>query len=110
MNWTSLYMNGSPTTVSHGTANNIDPYSPTTSETSRTCTTTFNCSWVARTTSLAGCGSTAGRSASFLGIDASGRRVSFAEHVFYRFRASKIEHVWSLIDTDAIRRQLKQKA
>ena len=46
----------------------------------------------------------------FLGIDASGRRVSFAEHVFYRFRASKIEHVWSLIDTDAIRRQLKQKA
>ncbi|WP_433303810.1 ester cyclase [Actinoplanes sp. CA-030573] len=42
----------------------------------------------------------------FLGIDAGGRRVSFAEHVFYRFRANRIAHVWSLIDTDGIRRQL----
>jgi len=42
----------------------------------------------------------------FLGIDAAGRRVSFAEHVFYRFRAGRIEQVWSLIDTDGIRRQL----
>lgn len=42
----------------------------------------------------------------FLAIDASGRRVSFAEHVFYRFRGNQIEHVWSLIDTDSIRRQL----
>lgn len=42
----------------------------------------------------------------FLGIDATGGRVSFAEHVFYRFRAGRIEQVWSLIDTDGIRRQL----
>jgi predicted ester cyclase len=42
----------------------------------------------------------------FLGIDAGGRRVSFAEHVFYRFRANRIENVWSLIDTDGVRRQL----
>ncbi len=42
----------------------------------------------------------------FLGIDVGGRRVSFAEHVFYRFRANRIEHVWSLIDTDGIRTQL----
>ena len=42
----------------------------------------------------------------FLGMDAGGRRVSFAEHVFYRFRANRIENVWSLIDTDGIRRQL----
>ena len=42
----------------------------------------------------------------FLGIDAGGRTVSFAEHVFYRFRANRIENVWSLIDTDGIRRQL----
>jgi predicted ester cyclase len=42
----------------------------------------------------------------FLGIDVRGRRVSFAEHVFYRFRAGKIEQVWSLIDTETIRRQL----
>jgi predicted ester cyclase len=43
----------------------------------------------------------------FLGIDAGGRRVTFAEHVFYRFRAGRIEEVWSLIDTDGIRRQLE---
>ncbi|MEV4346774.1 ester cyclase [Actinoplanes sp. NPDC049596] len=41
----------------------------------------------------------------FLGLTPDGRRVSFAEHVFYRFRANRIEHVWSLIDTDSIRRQ-----
>jgi predicted ester cyclase len=42
----------------------------------------------------------------FLGIDVGGRRVAFAEHVFYRFREGRIEHVWSLIDTDAVRRQV----
>jgi predicted ester cyclase len=42
----------------------------------------------------------------FLGLEVGGRRVSFAEHVFYRFRANRIEQVWSLIDTDGIRRQL----
>ena len=42
----------------------------------------------------------------FLGVAVNGRRVSFTEHVFYRFRTGRIEHVWSLIDTDAIRRQL----
>jgi predicted ester cyclase len=42
----------------------------------------------------------------FLGIDARGRRVSFAEHVFYGFRANRIESVWSLVDADGIRRQL----
>ena len=41
-----------------------------------------------------------------LGIDASGRRVSFAEHVFYRFRDNRIHEVWSVIDTDGIRRHL----
>jgi len=46
----------------------------------------------------------------FLGIDAVGRRVSFAEHVFYRFRANRIENVWSLIDTDGIRRQLPARS
>lgn len=42
----------------------------------------------------------------FLGIDPNGLRVSFAEHVFYRFRDQRIDQVWSLLDTDAIRRQL----
>ena len=45
----------------------------------------------------------------FLGVDATGRRVSFAEHVFYRFRANRIEQVWSLIDVDGLRRQLTKK-
>jgi predicted ester cyclase len=42
----------------------------------------------------------------FLGIDVDGRRVSFVEHVFYRFRDGRIEDVWSVIDTDEIREQL----
>jgi predicted ester cyclase len=40
------------------------------------------------------------------GIVPDGRRLSFTEHVFYRFREGRIEHVWSLIDRDAVRRQL----
>lgn len=32
----------------------------------------------------------------FLGIDAEGRRISFAEHVFYHFREGRIDSVWSL--------------
>ena len=42
----------------------------------------------------------------FLGIEPNGSRAAFAEHVFYRFREGRIEHVSSLLDTDAIRRQL----
>ncbi|WP_232375429.1 ester cyclase [Mycolicibacterium baixiangningiae] len=33
--------------------------------------------------------------------------MSFAEHVFYRFRAERIVEVWSLIDKEAIREQLR---
>ena len=42
----------------------------------------------------------------FLGIDTRGQRISFAEHVFYRFHEGRIQEVWSVIDTDGIRRQL----
>lgn len=42
----------------------------------------------------------------FAGIAPSGRRVAFAEHVFYRFRAGRIAQVWSLIDTEAVREQM----
>lgn len=41
----------------------------------------------------------------FAGITPTGRRVTFAEHVFYRFRDERIEQVWSLIDTNAVRDQ-----
>lgn len=42
----------------------------------------------------------------FLGCRATGRRVRFAEHVFYRFREGRIEEVWSLLDLKAVEEQL----
>ena len=42
----------------------------------------------------------------FLGFEPSGQRVSFAEHVFYRFDGGRIAAVWSLIDRAAIAEQL----
>jgi predicted ester cyclase len=42
----------------------------------------------------------------FLGLDVNGKRVSFAENVFYEFRTEKIEKVWSIIDKAAIEAQL----
>ncbi|MEY9514687.1 putative ester cyclase [Bradyrhizobium elkanii] len=42
----------------------------------------------------------------FLGLAIDGRRVSFAENVFYEFRDGKIVQVWSVIDKAAIEAQL----
>jgi predicted ester cyclase len=42
----------------------------------------------------------------FLGLPVNGRRVSFAENVFYQFRDGKIADVWSIIDKAAIEAQL----
>lgn len=42
----------------------------------------------------------------FLGLVPTGRRVAFAEHVFYRLRDGRIFEVFSLIDRDAIAAQL----
>jgi predicted ester cyclase len=42
----------------------------------------------------------------FLGLAVDGRRVSFAENVFYEFTGSKIVSVWSVIDKAAIEAQL----
>ena len=44
----------------------------------------------------------------FLGFEPTGTPISFAEHVFYRFRDTKIAEVWSVIDTRAIAAQLEQ--
>jgi predicted ester cyclase len=44
--------------------------------------------------------------ASFLGLPVNGKRVSFAENVFYEFRGRKIWRVWSVIDKAAIEAQL----
>ncbi|HEY0120232.1 MAG TPA: ester cyclase [Rhizobium sp.] len=42
----------------------------------------------------------------FLGLPVNGKRVSFAENVFYEFRSEKIWQVWSVIDKAAIEAQL----
>lgn len=42
----------------------------------------------------------------FLGLLVNGKRVSFAENVFYEFLAEKIWRVWSIIDKAAIEAQL----
>ena len=43
---------------------------------------------------------------SFLGLQVNGRKVSFAENVFYEFDERKIKQVWSIIDKAAVERQL----
>jgi len=42
----------------------------------------------------------------FLGLPINGRKVSFAENVFYEFRSEKIVQVWSVVDKAAIEAQL----
>ncbi|WP_022723005.1 ester cyclase [Rhodopseudomonas sp. B29] len=44
--------------------------------------------------------------ATFLGLAVNGKRLSFAENVFYEFRAGRIVEVWSVIDKAAIEAQL----
>jgi predicted ester cyclase len=44
----------------------------------------------------------------FLDLPVNGRRVNFAENVFYRFRDERIAEVWSVIDKGAIEAQLGQ--
>ena len=40
------------------------------------------------------------------GLPVNGKRVSFAENVFYEFREGRIREVWSVIDKAAIQAQL----
>ncbi|MGX5804566.1 ester cyclase [Bradyrhizobium sp. Arg314] len=40
------------------------------------------------------------------GLPVNGKRVSFAENVFYEFRDGRISEVWSVIDKAAIQAQL----
>lgn len=44
----------------------------------------------------------------FLGLPVNGKRVAFAENVFYEFRSGKIWQVWSVIDKAAIEAQLRR--
>ena len=43
---------------------------------------------------------------SFMGLSVDGRRVSFAENVFYAFGEGRIQQVWSVIDKAMIEAQL----
>lgn len=43
----------------------------------------------------------------FLGFEVNGRRVRFAENVFYQFYHGKIVEVWSVVDKAAIEAQLR---
>lgn len=45
----------------------------------------------------------------FLGFEPTGGRVSFPEHVFYRFDNRQIVEVWSVIDKAAIGEQLSKE-
>ena len=47
--------------------------------------------------------------ATFMNLNVGGVRVSFAENVFYEFRAEKIARVWSVIDKAAIEAQLMSR-
>ncbi|APA87679.1 ester cyclase [Paraburkholderia sprentiae WSM5005] len=42
----------------------------------------------------------------FLGLPVEGKRVAFAENVFYELLGNKIHEVWSVIDKAAVERQL----
>jgi predicted ester cyclase len=42
----------------------------------------------------------------FFGLPIHGKRVTFSEHVFYKFHEDKIIEVWSVIDKAAIEAQL----
>jgi steroid delta-isomerase-like uncharacterized protein len=44
--------------------------------------------------------------ATFLGLPIHGKKVSFAENVFYEIREGRIRQVWSVIDKAAIEAQL----
>ena len=46
----------------------------------------------------------------FLGLDVNGRRVLFAENVFYRYSKSKIQEVWSVIDKHGLEESLNQRS
>lgn len=46
----------------------------------------------------------------FLGVEPTGGQVSFAEHAFYRFENERIAEVWSVIDKEAVRRQMLDSA
>ena len=43
----------------------------------------------------------------FMELPVNGRRVQFAENVFYEFSDNKIREVWSVIDRASIEKQLR---
>lgn len=46
----------------------------------------------------------------FLGLETDGRRIRFAENVFYAFDGGKIVRVWSVIDKAAVEAALQRES
>ena len=44
----------------------------------------------------------------WIGLEPTGARISFREYVFYTVRGGRIADVWSVFDSEAIRRQLSR--
>jgi predicted ester cyclase len=44
----------------------------------------------------------------FRGVDTGGRRVAFAEHAFYELTEGRIRAIESVVDVDAVRRQVQR--
>ena len=44
----------------------------------------------------------------FIGLVTDGRRITFSEHVFYRFSDGRIVEVWSLLDRWSVAEQLSR--
>ena len=42
----------------------------------------------------------------WLGLQPTGRDVTFTEYAVYHFRGGRFEHMWYLLDTESIKRQL----
>ena len=42
----------------------------------------------------------------FFGLDINGKKISFTENVFYKYKDEKVSRVWSVIDKAAIESQL----
>ena len=47
---------------------------------------------------------------SWIGMDPTGARISFREYVFYTVSGGRITAVWSVFDSEAVRRQLSPGA
>jgi predicted ester cyclase len=46
----------------------------------------------------------------WIGLEPTGARISFREHVFYTITSGRITGIWSVFDSETVRRQLSPEA